>query len=518
MENKMNTIEESVKKIYETLFKGQILENYIQKNSAFDIDKAKKLSTKFTIFKNMDYPVILHFNKELDLFNYNEFYTLMYFYDNCIYYDTRISTDIKFNLWELFKIKYLIPVIESIYSKITNYSIDFYKENPIEDCFNIAINRFIQNEENLIKEYLNKITCQVNRKSNHVRIEVIFDEPYKNINIHYGCNLKEIRTTFDKNFDKKIILYSFLRVTKYLFLEKYREEMLSPVSNIIKNMYMEVSNFHISNSISLAKYATHITSTIDNICHLNTSIFKCGGAIKNLTLCEDLPPSIKYVSFSDTLSSLNDVFDYIREISRVSDFKNIDTFVDLDNFYKYNDILKNIFTELVSISSSYKDKYLENGLNDRMLITTVHLDIWRRIQQYLDKLEMRKKNEYVYFVDEHSSPYTCNPPLNLVTTEYTKSILNEIKCDRYGENLSTLIEDTTGFMNNFYINYIKLIHVFIEVISNINIFVERKLYNNSVNELNHNVIQYAIDNINSNESISSLEMLCTSNTVKNILS
>lgn len=471
------------------------LENFLEKNVYTPV--ISRFIKHFIKFSQEATFQVDHTDKFIDISGYKD---LLFFYDNAVYY--KGHRHISKRLWEKFKYDYLYPIVTNTLNKIQGYNIDFYRENPLEDSFNIAFNRFIQNEHKEIRKLLGTVIKYIETIDTKMKITV-FKETVRSPNCRcYSASLHDIRTRFNKYFDKTITLYSVTRIIKYIFLTNYEKDMTKRRTNCVKETYMAISGFHLSNAISLTKYANKITKHLREACEGNVSIFK------NPSLLLDDTKTKTYTSYNQVLERFNYIYDMIREMSRVSEYKNIDTFIDVDSLYKHNEKMNSIHGDLCVAINNYNEKYLESGLKDQVLINRVYDEIRYKIQRFLDTLEFENKNNFVYTIKE----ILDHPRMSESDLE-TKELLKGIY-EKYGENEDTLINDTDYFINKAYNCCIEIIRLFISASQTISGFVFNKLYMNALNEINFDVITDVKDRINSKTSISNVLLINKSNSFR----
>lgn len=483
---------DETKYVFEKICNTVELEKYLEKT------RFEPVISKLEIFKRMlrlkiYSSFLIDYNEEfIDTDGYK--YYIKY-YDNSIYHKT--YKNISKRLWKLFRDQYLYPIITNTFYKIQGYNIDFYRENPLEDSFNIAFNRFIQQEHKEIRNLLPIIYKCISKTDKQMVIE-IFKENTECIK----TTLHDIRIRLNKFFEKYLVLLRLTKIIKMIFLNKYESLMTDRKNNCVRETYSAVCGFHFSNAISLMKYSHKITKYTIDACEGKVSIFK------NPSLLLDDTKDKTYTKYHQVLDKFNYIFDIIREMSRVSEYKNIDTFIDVDRLYKYNELINSDHGELCVAIDNYLDKYLTNGLKDNRLINYVYDEIRYKVQRFLDTLEFENKNNFVYTIKE-----TINHPRMSESDLATKDLLKGFY-EKYGENADTLINDTEFFINKVYTTIIKIIKQFIEITNIISSYVYEKLYSNGFNEINFDVIKDIRKRINSPTSISNELLLNKSNSFR----
>ena len=496
MENEINGFDET-KYVFEKICNTVELEKYLEKT------RFEPVIPKFEIFKRMlrlkIHSTFLIDSNEEFIDNSGYKYYIKY-YDNTIYHNS--YKIISKRLWKLFRDQYLYPIVTNTFNKIQGYNIDFYRENPLEDSFNIAFNRFIQQEHKEIRNLLPSIYKCISKTDKQLEIE-IFKE---NVDLTYPpsecikTSLHDIRIRLNKFFEKYLVLLRLTKIIKTIFLNKYESLMTAKKDNCVRETYSAVCGFHFSNAISLMKYSHKITKYTIDACEGKVSIFK------NPSLLLDDTKDKTYTKYHQVLDKFNYIFDIIREMSRVSEYKNIDTFIDVDRLYKYNELINSVHGDLCVAIDNYLDKYLTNGLKDNRLIICVYDEIRYKVQRYLDTLRFINKNEFIYSIKETISDIKDTNPC---TKELLKSFI-----EKYGENADTLMNDTDFFINKAYTTIIKIIKQFIEITNTISSYVHEKLYSNGFNEINFNVIKDIKERINSPTSISNELLLNKSNSFR----
>jgi len=487
MEN-INGFDET-KYVFEKICNTVELEKYLEKT------RFEPVISKFEIFKRMlRFKIHSSFliDSDEEFVDNNGYKYYIKYYDNTIYH--KMYKTISKRLWKIFRDQYLYPIVTNTLNKIQGYNIDFYRENPLEDSFNIAFNRFIQQEHKEIRNLLPSIYKYISKTDKYLIIE-IFKENTECIK----TTLHDIRIRLNKFFEKYLVLLRLTKIIKTIFLNKYESLMIDKKNNCVRETYSAVCGFHFSNAISLMKYSHKITKYTIDACEGKVSIFKNPSLLLDDTIDES------YTKYNQVLDKFNYIFDIIREMSRVSEYKNIDTFIDVDRLYKYNELINSDHGDLCVAIDNYLDKYLTNGLKDNRLITCVYDEIRYKIQQYLDSLRFINKGEFIYSIKETISYIKERPS----TTELLKSFI-----DKYGENADTLINDTEFFINKVYSLIIKIIKQFIEITNIISNYVYEKLYSNGFNEINFDVIKDIRERINSPTSISNELLINKSNSFR----
>ena len=493
MENE-NGFDET-KYVFEKICNTVELEKYLEKT------RFEPVISKFEIFKRMlrlkiHSSFLIDSNEEfIDNDGYK--YYIKY-YDNTIYHNS--YKIISKRLWKLFRDQYLYPIVSNTFNKIQGYNIDFYRENPLEDSFNIAFNRFIQQEHKEIRNLLPNIYKCISKTDKQLDIE-IFKENDDHANPPTECiktSLHDIRIRLNKFFEKYLVLLRLTKIIKTIFLNNYESLMTDKKNNCVRETYSAVCGFHFSNAISLMKYSHKITKYAIDACEGKVSIFK------NPSLLLDDTKDKTYTKYNQVLDKFNYIFDIIREMSRVSEYKNIDTFIDVDRLYKYNELINFDHGELCVAIDNYLDKYLTNGLKDNRLINCVYDEIRYKVQRYLDTLRFINKSGFIYSIKE-----TIFYEKDCDTKQLLESFIS-----KYGENADTLINDTEFFIYKAYTTIVKIIKQFIEITNTISSYVYEKLYSNGFNEINFDVIKDVRKRINSPTSISNELLLNKSNSFR----
>lgn len=387
-------------------------------------------------------------------------------------------------IWESFKHKYLIPILELTYAKMKNYTINFYKENPLEDCFNIAFTRFVLEDTLTIFDLEKIVQKKLKKYGKNITVSVLDQS-----GVYHDHKLMEL---LEEIVYDPYLSISLTRVLKYIFIDKYFGDMESyNPNNIIRKVYLELSAFHVNNAISLSKYASKLSHDID--VQYKDFLDEIDGVFNNNF----------HEMFTKFIETIRGTVDFIREISRVSEYKNIDTYVDLLELYEPISILEIKRDDLSRIYNSYKEKYVTNGLKDDALLGVIEVYINKVIKEKItDHVTSKRENNFVI-------SYDCimNQILN-ISEDDIKGILSDMKCEeRYKENYPLLLNDTFEFVDNFVHKIELIVQTYIIFIRKISDFIRDKLYINSVRELDFEIERDLHDRINSKNSVTDIQMI-----------
>lgn len=468
----METKEVGITDIAMSIYRNITVNNFLTENN---LNKYFPLSCKADITHTIS--LILNDQKFVGLQDLFKLYSQ-------ITYNT-INYKVSEIIWQSFKHKYLIPVLELTYAKMKNYTINFYKENPLEDCFNIAFTRFMIEDSLTIFDLEKSVQKKLKKFSKNITISILDSS-----GVYHDHKLVEL---LDEIVYDPYLSISLIRVLKYIFMDKYFEDMESYNHNsIIRTVYLELSAFHVNNAISLSKYASKLGYDID---------------VQYKDFLNKIDGIFNYNNFHEMLTkfieTIRGTVDFIQEISRVSEYKNIDTYVNLIELYEPISTLEVKRDDLYRIYNSYKEKYVINGLKDNMLFKVITV--------YINKVIKEKITDYVASKRENNFVVSYNYVINqifTITKDDINGILSDMKCEeRYKENYPLLLDDTFEFVDSFTHKIESLVHIYIEFISKISNFIRDKLYTNSVNELDFCIERDLYDRINSKTSVTDIQMI-----------
>ena len=395
---------------------GSIIKNI---NNLYSDDKKSNIFNKSLI--SFDAPTLslktLKFEKDIKEFERD----LINFYASFIY--KTINRD-KRKFYKIFSKTFIEPVTTSTYNKIKGNIINFFTEMPFVDIFDIAFNRFLNDEKifdrimsKIFKqlmyfEYINNISvvcfdskdlstscieyikheqndtfyinCNVFRKlidcgREHIDYDINFSEKGNKYKLEINIGDKyELKINDNNNVNKPIentILNITILYLRDVFRNMYIDEIRSNKNKLFNNIIIEITSFYLRNGNTLSKITKDITSLAN-------------GFLKNFDkklhmVCipkididdSDSVHSYSCLYESDIAEFLAPIQEIIGKLSSISHFSSVelaDTFIDVDPISNaLHELSSSLLSVRAIIESTLLNKYLTNGFKDIELVNII---------------------------------------------------------------------------------------------------------------------------------------------------
>lgn len=177
-------------------------------------------------------------------------------------------------LYDVFKYKYFLPILQSEYIRMKNEDINYTKEKPFIICFESAISRML-NDGGYISNFLTNIITKLHKRMENYKI-VMFGMNNDNISVTYKgkftkCLIPNLKKTTEKSiikidktkFDFTSIRKDFISVVEYfskiIIMNSIRTNSITDMNrscndDLIENINNELYIFNSRNAKVLNDY------------------------------------------------------------------------------------------------------------------------------------------------------------------------------------------------------------------------------------------------------------------------